>query len=649
MPKQVPMQPEAKQRAKQVKRLRKREQRLLGRLEEAQERYESALARLHRAEVRLQKRQERVERLNGRLALLRQQLQAAIDPDSDAIPSEVSALKPDVTGSESIPSKAAEPAQEEATEQEAAIPSLLSVDGPTVEPAEKEVSVIVVDVAEPEQLAEVYSEYEEVVLAPADIPAMAEQPESAEPLEPVERDLVASLVGEKGADGHVHEEEESEMVLVMSVELPEPVVSTPSVVEQPEEEQSVVLTPSVEQAEEEQQVSIKFASQRTALLGEARAIAEMAEQAAYIATTRASHMLAHLEQMLDGRHLFPELELLQTESATLSSLAHDAQHTVDSLMQLSEQGDQEKALALVTQEIELQRQTLASIRMNIDFSESVGPAEPEEAATEDESEDADSLADLDLSEDEVVFDLPANALIHSVAEHAVAQAPLEELAYYRTVPAAPPFPLAVIEQVVAAEASLLSSTQEEACANVLPLSEEEQLQQLDEEEKEVETVAAMIVADVAAAAAAEAEALAEACGIHTRNAYTIALQADQALAQLQSAIQNGTFAAGEAQMALQLAERAATEAHAALADAEAAEEEAVSAAINAEAEAEVAEGMAFATYEQRDELHESPSTASRRPHYRGTNGSHPVRDGVPDASAEPVTEEKIPPSVQERV
>ncbi|HEY4387685.1 MAG TPA: hypothetical protein VGN34_24795 [Ktedonobacteraceae bacterium] len=634
MPKQVPMQPEAKQSAKQIKRLHKREQRLLGRLEEAQERYESALARLQRAEVRLQKRRERVERLNGRLALLRQQLQVGIDPNSEATLPEVSDLKPEVTVSESIPTKAAEPEQEETTEQEVAIPSLLSVDGTTVESAEKEVSAIVVEVAEPEQLAEVYSEYEEVVLAHADVPATLEQSESAKHLEPVERDLVESQGGEKGAGGNVYEEE-PEMVVVMSVELPEP----------------VVLTPSVEQPEEEQRGSIESASQRTILIGEARAVAEMAEQAAHIAATRASHMLDHLEQMLDGRHLFPELEHLQTESATLSSLAHDAQHTVDMLMQLSAQDDQEEALALVAQEIELQRQMLASIRMSIDFSEST---EPEEDATEDESEYADSLATLDLSEDEIVFDLPANALIHPVSEHAATQDSLEDLAYYSTVPAAPPFPLAAIEQVVAAEASLQSPTQEEASANVPPPSEEEQLQQLDEEEKEVETVAAMIVADVAAAAAAEAEALAEACGIRTRNAYTIALQADQALEQLQSAIQNGTFAAGEAQMALQLAERAATEAHAALADAEAAEEEAVSAAINAEAEAEVAEGMALATYE-RDELHEpeaSSSTASRRSHYKGTNGSHAEGEGEPDASTEPVTEEKThsqSSSIQEHV
>ena len=115
-----------------------------------------------------------------------------------------------------------------------------------------------------------------------------------------------------------------------------------------------------------------------------------------------------------------------------------------------------------------------------------------------------------------------------------------------------------------------------------------------EDEKVVAAVAAMMIADVAAAAAAEAEAMAEASSARTREARFAALQADQVLEDVRTAIASGALSGDDARRCLDGAEREATRAHALLADAEATEEQALNAAMNAEAEAEVAEGMAFA-------------------------------------------------------
>jgi hypothetical protein len=130
-----------------------------------------------------------------------------------------------------------------------------------------------------------------------------------------------------------------------------------------------------------------------------------------------------------------------------------------------------------------------------------------------------------------------------------------------------------------------------------------QVEGIEEEEEDLETVAAMIIADAAGIAAVRAEAIAEACSARTREARQFALKADQALEVVRRAMRMQKLRGDGAEVALRAAEREATYAHAALADAEAAEERALSAATNAEAEAEVAEGMAFATRSrsERDE------------------------------------------------
>jgi hypothetical protein len=139
-----------------------------------------------------------------------------------------------------------------------------------------------------------------------------------------------------------------------------------------------------------------------------------------------------------------------------------------------------------------------------------------------------------------------------------------------------------------------------------------QVEEIEEEEDTLETVAAMIIADAAGIAAARAEAVAEACSARTREARTLALKADQALEAVRVAISNQKLSGEGAEIALKAAEREATHTHAVLADAEAAEERALNAAMNAEAEAEVAEGMAFAASDrdERDEKRRDEVSAS---------------------------------------
>ena len=140
-----------------------------------------------------------------------------------------------------------------------------------------------------------------------------------------------------------------------------------------------------------------------------------------------------------------------------------------------------------------------------------------------------------------------------------------------------------------------------------------QVEEIAEEEDDLETVAAMIIADAAAIAAAQAEAVAEASSARTREARTRALTADQALERVRAAIRQQKLSGEGAEVALRAAEREATYAHAALADAEASEEHALNAAMNAEAEAEVAEGMAFAasSRDERDEKQRDENAAAQ--------------------------------------
>ncbi len=158
-----------------------------------------------------------------------------------------------------------------------------------------------------------------------------------------------------------------------------------------------------------------------------------------------------------------------------------------------------------------------------------------------------------------------------------------------------------------------------------------QVEEIEEEEENLETVTAMIIADAAGIAAARAEAVAEACSARTREARALALKADQALEAVRMAIRKQKLSGEGADVALKAAEREATHAHAVLADAEVAEERAMNAAMNAEAEAEVAEGMAFAasSRDERDEKRrENASVQSASYNTAHTSGAE--QDGDDD-------------------
>jgi hypothetical protein len=576
MSKRVPEQSEDEKQ--DAKKLSRREHRLQKRLEEAQERYESALARLQHAERRLQKRLERVERLNGRLAIVRQQLDASTDSQGktptdstlkqDNVQLEIPSLPPEpanaaseIVDTKQTPVDASELHQEETVDQNVTFPD-------TDEPASK--------VIEPEDLL-VSSLVAEI--SPVE-PALDFEPA----IEPTEPESVLEAVEEE-----VQQEEE------VVQDIPEPISS----------------------------------SRRSQLISDARSVAEAAERAAQIATRRTNHILDHLEQMLDGRYLFQELEQLQAETATLSSLARDARKTVDAVLQVPSQAGSEDTIASLLQEVERQRQTLVHIRMNIDFppEDNVsGGSSTEDVSLEDESR---SLIDLDddlliIDVEETAFDLPSSLFTPDASEQETLSQPSEEIPDL-TEERIPPFSLTTIERLAYADERITSDVQQEF-RQPSPFSQNSgRMGRLDEEEKEVETVAAMVVANVAAAAAAEAEALAEALGVRTRNAYMTASQASQVLEQIRAAIRAGTLSGSEAQAALQLAERSVTEVQAALADAEAAEEHAVSAAINAEAEAEVAEGMALALH-GLGELPLSTSFAAHQQSQELSNEVPVVRD-----------------------
>jgi len=162
----------------------------------------------------------------------------------------------------------------------------------------------------------------------------------------------------------------------------------------------------------------------------------------------------------------------------------------------------------------------------------------------------------------------------------------------------------------------------EAAGHPSPL-EVAQVEEIEQQEENLETVAAMIIADAAAVTAARAEAMAEACSARTREARLLALKADQALEAVRIAVRQQSLNTEAAETALKAAEQEAARAHAALAAAEAEEERALNAAMNAEAEAEVAEGMAFAagSRDERDEKLRAEMTSAQPPPHNAAPAS----------------------------
>lgn len=145
---------------------------------------------------------------------------------------------------------------------------------------------------------------------------------------------------------------------------------------------------------------------------------------------------------------------------------------------------------------------------------------------------------------------------------------------------------------------------------------------IEEEEELTEAVTAETIAHITAERAAKAEVIAEISSKQTREARRYVQEAEQALANVRSAISSGALSGEEAQEVLWRAEHAVTRAQAFLADAEANEEQAVKAAMNAEADAVVAEGMAFATVD-----HVTLLAAADEPQ---DNGETPATNGDED-------------------
>lgn len=281
----------------------------------------------------------------------------------------------------------------------------------------------------------------------------------------------------------------------------------------------------------------------------ARAVAVAAEQAVRIAAERALSVATHLRDVSTGRHLGQELAQLQSEVDKVQSLAQEARHTADEAQRLSQQTtDVTPELTQIAADTERQWQEISSLTI----------VDEEIVEDEEEREEVASAGTgFSNAEDEmekIHFDLPDIQASRSRNSHA------------------------------------------------LPINLVARVEEIDEDERALEAVTAMIIAEAAGIAAAEAEALAEASSARTREARVAAQDADRFLKQIKSAIHTGTLKGEEASAALRHAEQEVTRAHAALADAEAAEERALQAARNAEAEAEVAEGMALSA--DMREVHE---------------------------------------------
>jgi hypothetical protein len=452
--------PWGKEKVYNEKKLRKHEQKLRERLEEAQQEQSDALERLRRAEERMRKRMASVQELEERLNIVHLQMEALQAPHATVVTMIMagSEASPPMLEAPSVPSETVSPLDETPVENSMDTSPLNSVESVA---DESDIDLIQVMAGESEsQYLERFSD-----------------------MHTIEVVLVEESVSEEETSMKVDELLEVESVREEALLGQEP------------SHKNEVVNP----VDENMKQAI-----------EARAVAEVAEEAARLAIERAVDLEEYLEQVGSARHLLQELDRLQIEADQATAIARDAEEAA---------------------------------RVAERLAGSMQEGEPQESPFKDE-EQIESFVAIDRDD----------------ADQAV---PIEPLS-----------PLEVA-----------------------------QVEEIEEEEDDLETVAAMIIADAAAIAAAQAEAVAEASSARTREARTGALQADQALENVRTAIRKQKLSGEGADVAWQAAEREATHAHALLADAEAAEERALNAAMNAEAEAEVAEGMAFAasSRDERDE------------------------------------------------
>ena len=315
--------------------------------------------------------------------------------------------------------------------------------------------------------------------------------------------------------------------------------------------EELLLTETLREGEPQPAEGTLTASGLTEIAREGRATAAAAEQAARAAAVRAVEAAARVEQFGSGRHLAQELLQLQSEADTTSLIAQEAKRAAQEAERLAAQ-DERAAQEMVAE-------TATSQQTQSQGVEETQPPSSEETAVGGEVADAPGFTDTSESDNQ------EREVTHSL----------------------------VTEESEAPEVQGKAPTSGDRIDETRPLMPES-IEQIEEEEEIVESITAMTIARVTAAAAAEAEALAEASSVRTREARRLARQADQTLLEVHIAMRSGALHGEDAEIALQNAEQAVTRAQAILADAEAAEEQALRAAMDAEAEAEVAEGMAFA-------------------------------------------------------
>jgi hypothetical protein len=538
------------------KKLLKQEKRLRDSLLEAQQEQDNALERLRRAEARLRKRVERVQRLQGQLNSVDQQMKALNAPLSTIV-----TLIPTVAASSEATAAPSVAGEETSVISEVVLVEQISEVDTTPEPDNSSAVLSGVQVEQapagdtlPEQQPS-YSTSTNAAAAPeitreeegVVAPALADQPTqqateavtaSVEPVE-VESTADEMLVGEA----------EPQFLERFSASIDTPLDDEEASVE--EAPASSIPNPAILRARE------------------ARAVAEVAEEAAREAIERAEDVADYLEQIGSARHLMQELAQLEDEAAQAATYAREAEEAaLEAERAAAESEVSDEEIKLTAEE----EQIIASIPPEDERELDSAEVQDEEASPLDAAQpDMQAVSFQDAREDASINGETSGVEIPSSLGEATGR--------------------------LHAQADGASTY-----AHPTPL-EAVQVEEIDEEEEALETVTAMIIADAAAIAAAEAEALAEASSARTREARSAALAADRALGTVRMAVRNGILVGDEAAAALNVAEHDATHAHAVLADAEAAEDRARTTAMNAEAEAEVAEGMAFASGErnERDE------------------------------------------------
>lgn len=593
------------------KRLLKKEQRMLEELQEAQEKQAKALERFHRAEARLQKRTARLQGMEARLSLMHQHLNELPGVASRSI------LMPPTNQSTRVEEVASPPPLPTPE-----TPATEAVQAPTPPPATP--SFVYTPLEKPLQAEEPAPEAVAPVLATTDVEATLpvevvtsapptaamettyfhEPSESAPTPDMDEADLEAMLLPtpvarEKvsgrttstdvarehdlvSADPSTSAQQDLTIVPAVPSSRPpapmEPTPITPTLSPSPAAP-NISPPPSAASSSPAVWVSPSSVTSDDIVLSTstaevleraraARAAAESAEENARRAAERAALAAERLEQIGSGRHLLQEVIELETEAERADELALETEHSA------------REAERLAAEEL---RRELESTLPPLDEGNGVArlavPTIPAWAMpTEAISKEAPVAAPPIIE---------PSALEPSAAEPSTIEPPTDEPSLGASSAIQP----STDELSIVAPSVVEPPTDEPSLVVSSLVEPQDQGTSSLTEADDDEQLVPFSLADIAAANAAEAEALAEASSVRTREARRLALQAERALGEVRLAIRNGTLGGEEATARLQFAQRQATWAFALLADAEAAEEQAKHVATQAEAQAEVAEGL----------------------------------------------------------